>query len=47
MEIVINGRFLTQRTTGVQRYAHELVRAFDAILDTESDTKITDRKSVV
>jgi len=41
MEFVINGRFLTQRTTGVQRYAHELLRALDAILDTDSDTKIT------
>jgi glycosyltransferase involved in cell wall biosynthesis len=41
MEFVINGRFLTQRTTGVQRYAHELARALDAILDTEPDNKIT------
>lgn len=29
--IVINGRFLTQRTTGVQRYAREMVNAIDAI----------------
>jgi glycosyltransferase involved in cell wall biosynthesis len=28
----INGRFLTQRTTGVQRYAQEIVLAIDAIL---------------
>ncbi|MBK0391673.1 glycosyltransferase family 4 protein [Ramlibacter algicola] len=28
--IAINGRFLTQRTTGVQRYAREIVRALDA-----------------
>lgn len=28
--IVINGRFLTQRTTGVQRYAREIVQALDA-----------------
>jgi glycosyltransferase involved in cell wall biosynthesis len=28
----INGRFLTQRMTGVQRYAHEIVLALDAIL---------------
>ena len=31
MNLTINGRFLTQRITGVQRYAHELVQAFDAI----------------
>lgn len=28
----INGRFLTQRMTGVQRYAYEIVTALDAIL---------------
>jgi glycosyltransferase involved in cell wall biosynthesis len=28
----INGRFLTQRMTGVQRYAYEIVSALDAIL---------------
>src|ERR1700752_3542913 len=28
----INGRFLTQRITGVQRYAREIVLALDAIL---------------
>ena len=32
MEIVINGRFLTQGITGVQRYALELVQAIDLIL---------------
>lgn len=32
IEIVINGRFLTQPMTGVQRYAYELVRAFDRML---------------
>lgn len=31
--IVINGRFLTQSVTGVQRYARELVRAIDVLLD--------------
>ncbi|HEY2746212.1 MAG TPA: glycosyltransferase family 1 protein [Polyangia bacterium] len=31
--IAINGRFLTQSTTGVQRYAIELVRALDRELD--------------
>jgi glycosyltransferase involved in cell wall biosynthesis len=28
----INGRFLTQRTTGVQRYAREIVSALDALV---------------
>jgi glycosyltransferase involved in cell wall biosynthesis len=31
----INGRFLTQRMTGVQRYAHEIVSALDDILSEE------------
>jgi glycosyltransferase involved in cell wall biosynthesis len=30
--IFINGRFLTQRTTGVQRYAHALLGALDELL---------------
>lgn len=33
--IVINGRFLTQKTLGVQRFAIEAVRAIDALLDSE------------
>jgi glycosyltransferase involved in cell wall biosynthesis len=41
MEIVINGRFLTQNITGVQRYARELVQALDAILPTKPGLKIT------
>jgi glycosyltransferase involved in cell wall biosynthesis len=41
MEIVINGRFLTQRITGVQRYSHELVRALDDILDVKPELTIT------
>ena len=32
IEIVINARFLTQPMTGVQRYAYELVRAFDQMM---------------
>jgi len=31
--IFINGRFLTQRVTGTQRYAHELIASLDSILD--------------
>lgn len=30
--ILINGRFLTQNITGVQRYGHEIVKAFDVWL---------------
>jgi glycosyltransferase involved in cell wall biosynthesis len=41
MEFLINGRFLTQRITGVQRYARELVRAFDEILDSNPNVRIT------
>jgi glycosyltransferase involved in cell wall biosynthesis len=33
----INGRFLTQRVTGVQRYAYEIVMALDALLAEEED----------
>lgn len=33
----INGRFLTQRMTGVQRYAYEIVSALDAILSQAGD----------
>ena len=29
----INGRFLTQRITGVQRYAHEMLHALDGLLE--------------
>jgi glycosyltransferase involved in cell wall biosynthesis len=33
----INGRFLTQPMTGVQRYAHEIVSALDEILSQSAD----------
>lgn len=39
MKIYINGRFLTQMVTGVQRYATELIRALDQILVQEKDCK--------
>ena len=32
MTLYINGRFLTQPVSGVQRYAHELLRALDQAL---------------
>ena len=33
--IAINGRFLTQRASGVQRFAMETIKAIDALLDTD------------
>jgi len=33
--IAINGRFLTQRASGVQRFAAEAIKAIDAMLDAE------------
>ena len=41
-DIFINGRFVTQRTGGVQRFAWEIVRALDAELDEES-SKLSQR----
>lgn len=41
MDLIINGRFLTQHVTGVQRYARELVQALDAISDAEPMLRIT------
>ncbi len=34
-KIAINGRFLTQRSSGVQRFAAETIKAIDALLDTD------------
>ncbi len=33
--IAINGRFLTQRSSGVQRFAAETIKAIDALLDSD------------
>ena len=33
--IAINGRFLTQRSSGVQRFAAEIIKAIDRLLDTD------------
>jgi glycosyltransferase involved in cell wall biosynthesis len=41
MDFVINGRFLTQPITGVQRYARELLHAFDNILDRKPEVRVT------
>ena len=35
-KIAINGRFLTQRASGVQRFAAETIKAIDAALDTDT-----------
>jgi glycosyltransferase involved in cell wall biosynthesis len=37
--IYVNGRFLTQPMTGVQRYAHELLNNFDLLLEQDSWNK--------
>lgn len=39
-EIFVNGRFLTQPVTGVQRYAHELLRSLDKLLSIGSLTRV-------
>jgi glycosyltransferase involved in cell wall biosynthesis len=36
----INGRFLTQRVTGVQRYAYEIVMALDGLLSEIDDAEV-------
>lgn len=41
LHIYVNGRFLTQSTTGVQRFAQETVRSIDALLDSASPVKWT------
>lgn len=38
--LYINGRFLTQKVTGVQRYAAEVVRALDGILAPGDDVRL-------
>ena len=41
MKIYINGRFLTQRITGVQRYALEITRALDSLISDDKKDKLT------
>ena len=43
MNIYINGRFLTQPVTGVQRYAREVVKRWDALLEAEEPDGSRDR----
>jgi len=40
IDIAINGRFLTQPITGVQRYARELLAAFDILIGQRNDIRI-------
>lgn len=44
--IVINGRFLTQNITGVQRFAHEIVRELDKIVK-KGECKILAPKNII
>ena len=44
--ILINGRFLTQPITGVQRYALEIVREFDRLLDEGHPAAVADELEV-
>ncbi len=37
MSLAINARFLTQPVSGVQRYAHEILRALDGLLDSDPE----------
>lgn len=45
--IAINGRFLTQKTLGVQRFAIETVRAIDSLLDTEAYRTLKGRVEIL
>ena len=40
MKLYINGRFLTQRITGVQRYAIEIVKHMDDLVDEKDEVTI-------
>ncbi len=40
MTLFINGRFLTQPVSGVQRYAHEILRALDARLASSAALRV-------
>lgn len=46
MKIVINGRFLTQGITGVQRFSHELVRELDKIVE-KNQVRIVSPKGII
>ena len=46
-DITINGRFLTQKLTGVQRYCREIIMAMDKLLQDEDEAKRLRAKIVV
>ena len=45
--IAINGRFLTQNFSGVQRFASETIKAIDALLDTDTYRPLKSRIEIV
>ena len=46
-KIAINGRFLTQRASGVQRFAAETIKAIDAALDTDAFSRLKGRIELI
>jgi len=46
-KIAINGRFLTQRASGVQRFASETIKAIDGLLDTDEFKALKGRIEIV
>lgn len=38
--VYINGRFLTQRVTGIQRYSREMLLALDGVLDSRANSSL-------
>ena len=47
LKIAINGRFLTQRASGVQRFAAEVIKAIDALLDSDAYRALRGRIEIV
>jgi glycosyltransferase involved in cell wall biosynthesis len=45
--IAINGRFLTQTPSGVQRFAGETIKAIDALLDSEAYSALKGRIEII
>ncbi len=45
--LYVNGRFLIQQRTGVQRFAHETVRALDALLAEPAQMGLHGRAALV
>lgn len=47
LKIAINGRFLTQKPSGVQRFAAEVIKAIDALLDGDEFRSLKGRIEIV